>query len=121
MTSLAIRNGTFELRHGTSAVTFVYNEDNKSGIVTILFLLFFHFIIDNLFRQPICYLLTIYNIDDMKSKKSGSNNTKKKKNSVMKGNKKTSISNRRRDRDKIGRAPKTRQRLVSKTKPSKRK
>jgi hypothetical protein len=57
----------------------------------------------------------------MKSKKSGSNNTKKKKNSVMKGNKKTSISNRRRDRDKIGRASKTRQRLVSKAKPSKRK
>ena len=112
------KNGTFELRHGTSAVTFVYNEDNKSGIVTILFLLFFHFIIDNLFRQPICYLLTIYNTDDMKSKNSGNNNTKK---NVMKVHKKTSISKRPRDIGKIGRTPKTRQQRISKTKPSKRK
>jgi hypothetical protein len=77
--------------------------------------------IDNLFMQPICYLLTIYIIDNMKSKKSGSNNTKEKKKNAMRGNKKISIPNRRRSRDKISRTPKTRQQQVSKTKRSKRK
>jgi hypothetical protein len=62
-------------------------------------------------------LLTIYNIEDMKSKKSDNNNRKK---NVMKGNKKTSMSKRRRDTDN-GRTAKTRQQRVSKTKPLKRK
>jgi hypothetical protein len=50
----------------------------------------------------------------MKSKKSDNN----KKKNIIKGNKKTSMSSRRRDTDN-GRTTKTRQRLVSKTKPSK--
>jgi hypothetical protein len=52
----------------------------------------------------------------MKSKKSDSSRKK----NVMKGNKKTSMSKRHRDTVN-GRTTKTRQRLVSKTKPSKRK
>jgi hypothetical protein len=62
-------------------------------------------------------LLTIYNIEDMKSKKSDNNNRKK---NVMKGNKKTSMSRRRRDTGNR-RTAKTRQQRVSKTKPLKRK
>jgi hypothetical protein len=50
----------------------------------------------------------------MKSKKSDNN----KKKNIIKGNKKTSMLSRRRDTDN-GRTTKTRQRLVSKTKPSK--
>ncbi|MFL6393742.1 MAG: hypothetical protein ACJ708_03680 [Nitrososphaeraceae archaeon] len=53
----------------------------------------------------------------MNSKKSGNNNPKK---NVMKGNKKTSMSKRHRDTVN-GRTTKTRQQLVSKAKPSKRK
>ena len=62
-------------------------------------------------------MLTIYNTDDMNSKKSGNNNPKK---NVRKVNKKTSMSKRHRD---IGnrRTSKTRQQRISKTKPSKRK
>jgi hypothetical protein len=62
-------------------------------------------------------LLTIYNIEDMKSKKSDNNNRKK---NVMKGNKKTSMSRRRRDTGNR-RTAKTRRQWVSKTKPLKRK
>jgi hypothetical protein len=45
----------------------------------------------------------------------------KKKKDIMKGNKKTSMSRRHRDTDNTGRTAKTRQRRVSKIKPSKRK
>jgi hypothetical protein len=61
-------------------------------------------------------LLTIYNIEDMKSKKSDNNRKK----NVMKENKKTSMSRRRRDTGNR-RTAKTRQQWVSKTKPLKRK
>jgi hypothetical protein len=56
----------------------------------------------------------------MESKKTSDNNVKKSKN-VMKGNRKTSVSKRRKDMGKISRTPKTRYQRVSKTKPSKRK
>jgi hypothetical protein len=51
----------------------------------------------------------------MKSKRSDN----KKKKDIMKGNKKTSMSRRHRDTDNTGRTAKTRQRQVSKAKPSK--
>ena len=63
----------------------------------------------------------LYNIDDMKSKKSSSNNTKEKKKNSIRGNKKISIPNRRRGGDKISRTLRTRQQRISKTKRSKRK
>ena len=63
----------------------------------------------------------LYNIGDMKSKKSSSNNTKEKKKNAIRGNKKISIANRHKGGEKISRTLRTRQQRISKIKRSNRK
>ena len=98
-------------------ISICLEENQKEMVTCIIIIIFsFHNRLQIHFMQLICYLLAIYSIDNnTKSKKSNNNKI------AMKGNKKTSISKRPRDTDKTRRRSKTRQQLVSKTRPSKKK